>query len=563
MEKLRNNFIKVVMLTLVVGLFTLSSCKDDETADFAAPTITVTPGTVQLAPNTKQTFSIAVSAEGNIGSIKLGDTEIKSYTTDTKADAFSYEYTVPATQAEGTLTLTFTVTDKQGTPETGTTTVAVTVTKTPKETVTVDANITANTTWSASKYYLVKGNIFVQSGVTLTIEPGTIILGDKVTKGALIVNRGAKIEAKGTAAAPIIFTSSAPKGFRNYGDWGGVVLLGKAVNNQAGTQNIEGITATGTENGVYGAGTVTDGSTDADNTGNFYYVRIEFAGIALSTNNELNGLTMGSVGSGTTIHHVQVSYSGDDSFEWFGGTVGSQYLVAYRSWDDDFDTDFGYRGSNQYLASFRDPVVADISGSTAFESDNMNGGTNSNTPLTAAKFSNVTAFGPFVYAPLSNGALAGGNVSNNYINGLHIRRNTAIQIYNSVFVGWGKTNGINFEGANTAAVFKGNYMGRIVGTLKAISGSNGYSDANFATDNPTIETTQSTVDLSAKIAGLTGAATLATPSALLATSSPLLTAGSNTTVPTGLSQTAYIGAFDATNNWLTGWTNFDPNNTAY
>ncbi|PZR04879.1 MAG: hypothetical protein DI539_25290, partial [Flavobacterium psychrophilum] len=261
MEKLRNNFIKVVMLTLVVGLFTLSSCKDDETADFAAPTITVTPGTVQLAPNTKQTFSIAVSAEGNIGSIKLGDTEIKSYTTDTKADAFSYEYTVPATQAEGTLTLTFTVTDKQGTPETGTTTVAVTVTKTPKETVTVDANITANTTWSASKYYLVKGNIFVQSGVTLTIEPGTIILGDKVTKGALIVNRGAKIEAKGTAAAPIIFTSSAPKGFRNYGDWGGVVLLGKAVNNQAGTQNIEGITATGTENGVYGAGTVTDGST--------------------------------------------------------------------------------------------------------------------------------------------------------------------------------------------------------------------------------------------------------------------------------------------------------------
>ena len=109
--------------------------------------------------------------------------------------------------------------------------------------VEVTAPITANTTWTADKKYLLKGNIYVQSPAELTIEPGTVIIGDKVTKGALVVSRGAKIHAVGTEADPIVFTSSAPKSFRNYGDWGGVVILGKANNNQAADQLIEGISA--------------------------------------------------------------------------------------------------------------------------------------------------------------------------------------------------------------------------------------------------------------------------------------------------------------------------------
>ncbi len=563
MKKFNTNILRVIMIAATAGLITLSSCSDDKTTTpiNAAPTITVSPSTVQLAPGGKQVFSIAVSAEGKLASVKIGTTEIKAYSTSTSVDAFTSEYTLPANTPLGALAITFTVTDKQGTPKTGTQNVNITVTANPKETVTVDANITTNTTWLASKYYLVKGNIYVQAPAKLTIEPGTVIYGDKITKGALIINRGAQIDAKGTAGSPIIFTSSAPKGFRNYGDWGGVVILGKSANNQNGTQAIEGITSTGTENGVYGSGT--DGTTpnvttDADNSGELSYARIEFAGIALSTDNELNGLTLGSVGSGTIIRYIQVSYSGDDSYEWFGGTVNAQYLVAYRGWDDEFDTDFGYRGNVQYAASFRDPNVADKSGSNGFESDNMNGGTNSNTPLTSAKFSNVTIFGPYCFAALTSV----NNASANYTNGAHIRRNTALQIYNSVIVGWGRTNGVYFNGANTAAVFKGNYIGRTVGALKTTDGTNGYSDANFATEN-TIEAAQNTIDLSSKFAALTANASLATPNPLLAAASSLLTAGTGTTVPTGLTQTDHIGAFTATTNWMTGWTNFDPNNRDY
>lgn len=554
MEKIKSNIVKTLMLATVAAVFTLSSCKNDEDPVFTDPTITVTPSTTSQAPGGVVTYSIAIVAPAGAASVKLGDTEVKSYSTTTTADAFTVDYTVPADAAQGDKTLTFTVTDKQATAKTGTTTATVTV---GKATVIVDATITANTTWSASKYYLLKGNVYVQSGAELTIEPGTIIFGDKVTKGALIVSRGAKIHAKGTAAAPIIFTSSAPKGFRNYGDWGGVVLLGKAANNQSVDQKIEGISAASGDNGLYG------GTADDDNSGEFYYARIEFAGIALSTDNELNGLTMGSLGSTTQVHHIQVSFSGDDSYEWFGGTVNTQYLVAYRGWDDEFDTDFGFRGNNQFLASFRDPNIADKSGSNGFESDNDGSGSLVKTPVTAPKFSNVTIYGPFVYAALSGGALRASSASNNYQHGGHLRRNTAIQIYNTAIVGWGPIDGVFFERTNIAAVFKGNYLGRTVGALKNATPASvePYDDANFATDNAKIQASQATVDLSTIFAGMTAAMDIAAPNGLLTAGSPLLNGA--VTVPTGLTQTQYIGAFDATTNWMTGWTNFDPINTQY
>jgi hypothetical protein len=473
-------------------------------------------------------------------------------------------YTAGATAGAGSVTLT--ITDNNNIAGFATAVTSVTVPG-PTE---ITAAITANTTWTADKKYLLKGNIYVRTGAVLTIEAGTIVFGDKVTKGALIINRGAKIHAVGTAAKPIIFTSNAPKAFRNYGDWGGMVLLGKSANNQSGSQNIEGITATGTEDGVYGAGT--DGSTpstatDADNSGELQYVRIEFAGIALSTDNELNGLTMGSVGSGTTIDHIQVSYSGDDSYEWFGGTVNTKYLIAYRGWDDEFDTDFGYRGNNQFLVSYRDPNIADKSGSNGFESDNNAQG-DAKTPLTAAKFANVTFFGPFMYAPLSGGALAASGISSNYKRGAHIRRNSALQVYNTVFAG-ANVDGIFFEQTNGAAVFKGNYVGRITGNVKPTPVDNTvgtiYDHSAFLTDN-IIVSPSNTVDLSAVFAGSTANLwSLASPSALLANASPLLTGGVTLPVDfTNAVSVPYKGAFDSSTNWsVSTWTNYDPNNTDY
>lgn len=229
--------------------------------------------------------------------------------------------------------------------------------------------------------YLLRGWCYVTNGSTLIIESGTVIQGDRETRAALIVEPGGRLIARGTADAPIVFTSSMPAGERRPGDWGGVVLCGNARNN-AGIQQIEG-----------GPRTMHGGTDDADNSGILSYVRIEFAGHPFKKNQEINGLTFGSVGSGTQVDHIQVSYSNDDAFEWFGGTVNADYLVAYHNWDDDFDADNGYRGTCRNLLGIRHPRLADVTNSHAFECSN-NGTDTPAMPLTAARFEQVTLFGP-------------------------------------------------------------------------------------------------------------------------------------------------------------------------
>ncbi len=174
--------------------------------------------------------------------------------------------------------------------------------------VVLQGDITVNTTLTADKTYLLKDIVRVQAPAVLTIEAGTTIYGENSTKGTLIVKPGAKLIAEGTPLKPIVFTSEFTKSGSSqtptYGDWGGIILLGNApINVPGGTSTIEG------PGDVYG------GNNSDDNSGILRYVRIEFPGIAYSLNNEINGLTFGGVGSGTTIEYVQVSYSGDDSFE--------------------------------------------------------------------------------------------------------------------------------------------------------------------------------------------------------------------------------------------------------
>jgi hypothetical protein len=292
----------------------------------------------------------------------------------------------------------------------------------PNENVVITGNISANTTWTADKTYVLQGFVYVKNCATLTIEPGTIIKGDKGSKAALIITRCSKIIADGTAENPIVFTSSNDVD-PTYGDWGGVIILGKAptnsiTNGTAGEGIIEGGVDNAAGDGRYG------GTDAADNSGILRYVRIEYPGIAFQPNNEINGLTLGGVGSGTTIDYVQVSYSGDDSFEWFGGTVNCKHLVAYRGLDDDFDTDFGYQGNVQFALAVRDPQVADIgNASNGFESDNDGSGTET-TPKTRPTFSNVTIVGP-----------SGTGILPDYKRAAHLRRSTEIGIFNSLFIG--------------------------------------------------------------------------------------------------------------------------------
>lgn len=283
--------------------------------------------------------------------------------------------------------------------------------------VLVSTDITQNTTWTADNEYTLQGFVYVTNCATLTIQPGTVIKGDKGSKGALIVTRCSKIVADGTVDAPIVFTTNDPN--PSYGSWGGLIILGNAPTNQtysgtAGLGLIEG--GLDPNKALYG------GNSPDDNSGVLRFVRVEYPGIAFQPNNEINGITFGAVGAGTIVDHVQVSFAGDDAFEWFGGTVNCKHLIAYRALDDDFDADNGYRGNVQYALSVRDPQVADVSGSNGFEIDNDASGSTT-APKTAPTFSNVTLVGPT------------GTINSNYKRAVHLRRNSEAAIFNSLLLG--------------------------------------------------------------------------------------------------------------------------------
>lgn len=429
-------------------------------------------------------------------------------------------------------------------------------------------------TLDASKKYLIRGIVTVEDGSVLTIPAGTKLVGEKKTKGTLVVKPGGKIVAEGTATNPIIFSSNQAPGEREQGDWGGVILLGKANVNQ-NNPAIEGITP------AMNYGTYNSSANDNDNSGTLKYVRIEYAGIALTPNNETNGLTFGGVGNGTTIDYVQVTYGGDDAYEWFGGTVHCSHLVAYATWDDDWDTDFGFSGKVQFGISIRDPFNADQSGSNGFESDNDASGS-TNTPKTAGVFSNITVLGP-------NYDSAKAAFSGNYLHAMHLRRNTELSILNSVIAGYpiglnldgtlnnytsglgvldknilictsikGKANRPFFNGssANTSV---GDYFTTTMGNtaLTASTPSTGYSKAIAdAGLNPDLFMGYSTV------AGVSGNYPKDPNFATFTGATQTGASFSNAKVSSWFTATTYRGAFGST-DWTDGWSNFNPQNESY
>lgn len=275
-------------------------------------------------------------------------------------------------------------------------------------------------TLTADKQYLLKGQVFVRNGQVLTVEPGTVIYGDKATRATLIIDKGGKIEANGTVDKPIVMTSNQPAGIRDRGDWGGLVMLGNANVNQPNPA-IEGITP----EVIFGSFQNTN--FDNESSGTLRYVRVEFAGIELTPNNETNSITMGSVGRGTTMEYCMVSFGGDDGFEWFGGTVNGKYFIAFAQWDDCFDCDYGWSGNVQYGLAIRYPGFADQSQSNAFECDNGPNDTDV-TPYTTGTFSNFTVLGP-----IKNGTSVS---NNNFAHAIDLRRRVSASIFNSVFAGY-------------------------------------------------------------------------------------------------------------------------------
>ena len=413
--------------------------------------------------------------------------------------------------------------------------------------------------------YLLKGWVYVDAGAKLRIPAGTVIKGDKQTMAALIVEPGGYVEMKGTKDEPIVMTSVQPAGQRRPGDWGGLIICGKARNNQ-GTQQIEG-----------GPTTIHGGDNDADNSGIYQYIRVEFAGYPFDTDKEINGITFGSVGSGTTVDHLQVSYSNDDSYEWFGGTVNCKYLVAYKGWDDEFDTDNGFSGTVQYGLSIRDPRIADTSQSNGFESDNNASGAET-TPFTTATFKNITFIGPrtakntdFVNTAdyITAGSMFPDNGSKlgRFQAAMQIRRSSKLNVENTLAVGYPIGLIVDGEKGNTVkyakeggfslinVIFAG--MG-VIGTDK----NKEYEDYFYDYASKTEARTKVSYSHTFFFSEPTNREMDETGLNLV----DLKRTGQNYCPSVMLSdgRGGYIGAFKDTNdNWLDGWTNFDPQNTVY
>lgn len=304
-------------------------------------------------------------------------------------------------------------------------------------TVTLSGRITYDVKLYAKDINYLSGIVYITNGATLTIEAGAKVQGKSVgVVATLVICRGAKIIASGTAEKPIVFTSSSA--IKTSGDWGGITICGTAPINTSATVNGTSISGLYQTEGGISNSTNLDGyagsgdpafptSNAADNSGILQYIRIEYAGYAYMPDSELNSLTLAAVGSGTTIDHIQVTYANDDAYQWFGGTVKCKYLISYKTQDDDFDFGFGYNGKIQYGIVLRDYAIADISRSNGIESYNNSSG-NTATPNTSPVLSNFTIIGPRQNSSSSINSL--------YYSGLYLRRNSALSIFNSIVLGW-------------------------------------------------------------------------------------------------------------------------------
>ncbi len=311
-----------------------------------------------------------------------------------------------------------------------------------------EKRITSTLTLDAAKVYLLQGIIVIDNGGKLVIPAGTVIRahadlsGNPKNYACIVVERGGKIEVNGTSSKPVVITSDKAVGSRERGDWGGLLIAGRGIHNLANPA-FDNVQMEGFNNVTFSPSLAKfGGNDDNDNSGTIKYLRLEFPGLAFETNKELNGLTMGAVGSATEVDYVQVSFSNDDSFEWFGGSVNSRHIIAYKGTDDDFDTDNGYSGLNQYGIGLKDTAYYDLtyslssgaSTSEGFESDNEATGTAAVRPYTNAVFSNFTMIGPVAvgtkYSELNSVAKSA------FRRGARIRRNSSLRIVNSIFMGY-------------------------------------------------------------------------------------------------------------------------------
>lgn len=438
----------------------------------------------------------------------------------------------------------------------------------PTKLLSNSGEITSNRTLSKDTIYIIDRPVYVRPGAKLTIPAGTILKG-KVSGagiGTLIIDRGAQIDAQGTATEPIVFTSAAAPGSRTTGDWAGVIIVGKASINKQIT--IEG----GNFNVDHDLNPSTppsnspliSGSDDNDNSGIMRYVRIEYAGYPIAPNSEVNSLSCYGVGRGTTLEYIQSSYGNDDDFEFFGGTVDAKYLVGYGGVDDKIDTDFGYRGRLQFIYIICDPQTADAAGdSNGLESDN-NSAPDFAAPRTQPTISNMTIVGPLAFSSTANPK---------YGHAARIRRNSLYYVYNSIFAGF--PSELRFENGSIQAAdedsiqFRNNiFAGHKNSANTWLPNSGGFLPRGWVKETGFNNDTLVTIN-DVKFENIVdNTSSLTNAIASLKTGSPALGTASFSHTPLSSSfftTVTYKGAFPATGGalWTDGWTEWNPQNRPY
>ena len=450
---------------------------------------------------------------------------------------------------------------------------------------TISTDVTASRTLYADTAYTLKGFIHVANGATLTIQPGTKIYGDYNTLGsALMIMKGARIEAVGTATAPIVFTSSRAAGQRQPGDWGGLLLVGNAPNNRSGVVNVEG---TGTDgNTVVGGKNYTvqynGGNVATDNSGTLKYVRVEFAGFAPLQDQEFNAFTFCAIGSGTRASYLESLIPLDDAYEFFGGGFDVDHLIAFETADDTFDMSEGWQGRMQYLIGINTVQLTPRTGAGFYsvdiegiENDGCNGtgcdlGFNS-TPFTIPLVANFTLIG---CGQASCVGASGGH-------GMMLRRGTGGYYVNGVVARW-PADGISLRdqatydraGATptpsaTADLQLRNIFFAEV-NAKLFQTPNGTSQ--FELDSTANSLTLSTATAASIFTTIPAVGTAPTDISSFdftpAAASPIATGGLNaftgaiaTKAGTFVTATAYQGAVapGGTDKWWAGWTNYARN----
>jgi hypothetical protein len=544
-------FLRSIALAAVVGF---AACSDDGGSGLSVP---ATPTGLATVAQGDGSILVTWTAVSDATSYKLerndpstpgvftqvgGSLSAATYTDTEAAPGVAYGYRVTAVNAVGESSASATVT-------------------VGLRRATLTGIIVASRTLFADTTYVLQGFVKIAGGSTLTIQPGTRIEGDAGTVGSsLWILRGSRIDAQGTAAAPIVFTSSKAAGQRAPGDWGGIIIVGNGIINRSGIINTEGPAGVA-EN--YGGGT-----DNADNSGIMRYVRIEFSGYDVSGggNSELNSLSMYAVGSGTTLEFVESLAGLDDHFEWWGGAVDARNLVSYEAGDDHFDTSEGYVGRVQFAIGFQSTRLAPAAGTgvvatdpQGFEMDGCAGsgcdlGTRS-VPFTNPIFANVTMVG-YPAEPQTSGG-----------RGIVLRRGHRGFLSNLILANW-KSFAISVR--DTSVTLAVRDSANIVNTVLAGNAANyepsttpAFTDIQFASlfaaDNHRTAATAASV-----VTNLTPGSFDWTPTGTAAT-------GCNTVPIPGtynaanffggtLTLPAYCGAVDpAGPKWYEGWTAYATN----